>query len=53
VLAAKYGQHLPLTRQSTIYAGEGVELDVSTLADWVGSSAASLVPLAERGEKPR
>jgi transposase len=45
VLAAKYGQHLPLTRQSAIYAGEGVELDVSTLADWVGSSAASLMPL--------
>jgi transposase len=45
VLAAKYGQHLPLTRQSAIYAREGVELDVSTLADWVGSSAASLMPL--------
>src|SRR3982750_1252458 len=28
VLAAKYGQPLPLTRQSMIYAGEGVELDV-------------------------
>ena len=45
VLAAKYGQHLPLTRQSAIYAREGVELDVSTLADWVGSSTASLMPL--------
>jgi transposase len=45
VLAAKYGHHLPLTRQSMIYAGEGVELDVSTLADWVGASAASLMPL--------
>jgi transposase len=45
VLAAKYGQHLPLTRQSAIYSREGVELDVSTLADWVGSSAASLMPL--------
>ena len=45
VLAAKYGQHLPLTRQSAIYAGEGVELEVSTLADWVGASAASLMPL--------
>src|SRR3954454_981983 len=44
-LAAKYGQHLPLTRQSAIYAGEGVELDVSTLADWVGASAAGLMPL--------
>jgi transposase len=30
VLAAKYGQHLPLTRQSAIYAGEGVAIDVST-----------------------
>src|SRR3954454_18809316 len=45
VLAAKYGKHLPLTRQSAIYAGEGVEIDVSTLADWVGSSAAGLMPL--------
>ena len=45
VLAAKYGQHLPLTRQSAIYAREGVEIDVSTLADWVGSSTASLMPL--------
>lgn len=45
VLAAKYGQHLPLTRQSAIYAGEGIELDVSTLADWVGASAAGLMPL--------
>ena len=41
VLAAKYGQHLPLTRQSAIYAREGVEIDVSTLADWVGAAAAS------------
>jgi transposase len=45
VLAAKYGEHLPLTRQSRIYAQEGVALDVSTLADWVGASAASLMPL--------
>jgi transposase len=45
VLAAKYGQHLPLTRQSMIYAREGVEIDVSTLADWVGAAAASLMPL--------
>src|SRR3954453_18223170 len=45
VRAAKSGQPLPLTRQSAIYAGEGVELDVSTLADWVGASAAGLMPL--------
>jgi transposase len=47
VLAAKYGQHLPLTRQSAIYVREGVEIDVSTLADWVGAAAASLMPLVE------
>ena len=34
VLFGKYGLHLPLTRQSTTFAREGVELDVSTLADW-------------------
>jgi transposase len=45
VLAAKYGQHLPLTRQSAIYAREGVAIDISTLADWVGAAAASLMPL--------
>jgi len=47
VLFGKYGLHLPLTRQSTTYAREGVDLDVSTLADWVGASAATLVPLVE------
>src|SRR3954469_23150954 len=45
VLASKYGQHLPLTRQSAVYAREGVEIDVSTLADWVGSSTTALVPM--------
>jgi transposase len=39
VLVAKYADHLPLYRQSEIYAREGVELTRSTLADWVGSSA--------------
>jgi transposase len=47
VLFDKYGLHLPLTRQSTTYAREGVDLDVSTLADWIGASAATLMPLVE------
>ena len=47
MLAAKYGRHLPLTRQSTTYAQEGAEIDVSTLADWVGAAAATLEPLVE------
>ena len=45
VLFAKYGLHLPLNRQSATYAREGVDLDVSTLADWVGACAATLMPL--------
>ena len=45
VLFAKYGLHLPLNRQSATYAREGIELDVSTLADWVGACAATLMPL--------
>ena len=36
VLVSKYCDHLPLYRQSQIYAREGIELDRSTLADWVG-----------------
>jgi transposase len=47
VLFGKYGLHLPLNRQSAAFAREGIELDVSTLADWVGASAATLMPLVE------
>jgi transposase len=47
VLTAKYCDHLPLHRQSVIYAREGVELERSTLAGWVGQMAALLTPLAE------
>ncbi len=45
VLFSKYGLHLPLNRQSVTYAREGIDLDVSTLADWVGACAATLMPL--------
>lgn len=47
VLFAKYRAHLPLNRQSDIYANEGIELDTSTLADWVGACAATLMPLVD------
>jgi transposase len=47
VLFSKYGLHLPLNRQSGVYAREGIELDVSTLADWVGAAAATLMPLVD------
>ncbi len=39
--------HLPLYRQSVIYAREGVDLDRATLADWVGQAEFLLSPLAE------
>lgn len=45
VLVSKFADHLPLYRQSEIYAREGVELDRSTLADWVGASSRLLAPL--------
>ena len=45
VLDAKFAQHQPLNRQSEVYAREGIDLDVSTLADWVGACAATLSPL--------
>ena len=47
VLVSKYADHLPLYRQSEIYEREGVELDRSTLADWVGGASRVLAPLVE------
>ena len=45
VLVSKYADHIPLYRQSEIYAREGVELERSTLAGMVGGAAALLEPL--------
>jgi len=47
VLVAKFCDHLPLYRQSVIYAREGVDLDRALLADWVGASSALLDPLVD------
>jgi transposase len=47
VLVSKYADHLPLYRQAEIYAREGVELDRSTLADWVGGVSRTLQPLVD------
>jgi len=48
VLVSKYADHLPLYRQAQIYARQGIDLDRSTLADWVGRAAWHLRPLQER-----
>jgi transposase len=47
VLVSKYCDHLPLYRQSAMYAREGVELARSTLADWVGDTHTLLQPLVD------
>lgn len=47
VLTSKYCDHLPLYRQSDIYARAGVGIDRSTLSDWVGRMAFHLSPIAE------
>ena len=47
VLVAKYADHLPLYRQTQIYARQGIQLDRSTLADWVGRAAWYLRPLRD------
>jgi transposase len=51
VLVAKYADHLPLYRQAEIYQREGLELDRSTLADWVGGVSRTLGPLVDALQK--
>jgi transposase len=48
VLVSKYADHLPLYRQAQIYARQGINLDRSTLADWVGRAAFTLRPIYDR-----
>ncbi len=48
VLVSKYADHLPLYRQAQIYERQGIQLDRSTLADWVGRAAFHLRPIRER-----
>ena len=45
ILHGKFGEHQPLNRQSERFAREGLDLGVSTLADWVGACTAELSPL--------
>jgi transposase len=47
VLVSKYADHLPLYRQSEIYARQGIDLERSTLAGWVGGTSRLLQPLVE------
>jgi len=47
VIVSKYADHLPLFRQSEIYARQGVEIPRSTMAGWVGAASDLLGPLVE------
>jgi transposase len=51
VLVSKFGDHLPLYRQSEIYAREGIDLSRSTLAGWVGAASELLAPLVDQIRK--
>ncbi len=43
----KFCLHLPLHRQSRAFAREGVEIDVSTMADWMGAVSVALKPMVD------
>lgn len=45
VLVAKYAWHLPLYRQGQMLASQGIDIDRSVLAHWVGYAAAELNPV--------
>ncbi len=47
ILVSKFADHQPLYRQAAIYARDGVELDRSTMARWVGACGALMHPLVE------
>ena len=47
IVVSKYDDHLPLYRQTEIFAREGVNLETSTLSGWVGATAAALQPLID------
>jgi transposase len=52
VIVSKFSDHLPLYRQSEIYARQGVEISRSTLAGWVGAASDLLEPLVSAGRRP-
>ena len=51
VMVDKYMDHQPLYRQSQQMAREGIDVERSTLADWVGQVSRLLTPLAEAIER--
>jgi transposase len=48
VAVAKFSEHMPLYRQSQVFARHGIMLDRAVLADWMGTIAFHLAPIVER-----
>ena len=48
IVVSKYAWHLPLYRQAQMMAAEGIAIDRSTLAHWVGFAAFELMPVYDR-----
>lgn len=48
VMVSRYADHLPLYRQAGILARQGILVDRATLAAWVGTGAAEIVPVVRR-----
>ena len=48
LITSKWDHHLPLYRQAEMFAAQGLDVDRSTLAGWVGQGCALLRPIAER-----
>lgn len=48
VAVAKFSEHMPLYRQSQVFARHGIMIDRAVLADWMGTVAFHLAPLVER-----
>lgn len=48
IAVAKFDHHLPLYRQAEMMAAQGVEIDRSTLAGWIGQAAHLLDPIVQR-----
>ena len=47
IIVAKFADHQPLYRQAEIYARQGIDLDRSTMARWVGACGALVRPLVD------
>jgi transposase len=48
IMTSKYCDHLPLNRLESILKRHCVDINVSTMCDWVGKSADLLAPLVKR-----